>query len=78
MANSLTITAGLALAGVVAAELALAKPAFAGDQLTVNSFGGAYQAGQRKAYFEPYAKQAGVKITEEEYNGEVAKIRAMG
>ena len=32
---------------------------------------------QRKAYFEPYAKQTGTKITEEEYNGEIAKIRAM-
>jgi len=27
--------------------------------------------------FEPYAKQSGTKITEEEYNGEIAKIRAM-
>ncbi|WP_335622042.1 extracellular solute-binding protein [Bradyrhizobium icense] len=37
----------------------------------------AYQAALREAYFEPYAKQAGVKITEDEYNSEVAKIRAM-
>lgn len=32
---------------------------------------------QHKAYCEPYAKQTGVKITEEEYNGEIAKISAM-
>jgi putative spermidine/putrescine transport system substrate-binding protein len=46
------------------------------DELTITSWGGAYQDSQRKAYYEPYAKE-GNKITEEEYNGEIAKIRAM-
>src|SRR5690348_6053400 len=45
--------------------------------LTVVSWGGAYQESQRKAYIEPYAAESGTKITEEEYNGEIAKIRAM-
>lgn len=67
----------LALIGLAAELLPTERPAYAGDQLTVTSFGGAYQAGERKAFFEPYAKQTGVKITDEEYNGEVAKIRAM-
>ncbi|HEY7750154.1 MAG TPA: ABC transporter substrate-binding protein [Aestuariivirgaceae bacterium] len=49
---------------------------FAGDELTIVSWGGAYQESQRKAFFEPYMKE-GNKVTEEEYNGEIAKIRAM-
>lgn len=64
---------------IAAAAAALAVPAVAiaaGDGLTVVSWGGAYQESQRKAFFEPYMK-AGNKLTEEEWNGEIAKIRAM-
>ena len=46
------------------------------DDITAVSWGGAYSESQRKAYYEPYDK-LGNKITEEEYNGEIAKIRAM-
>lgn len=67
----------LAAICLTAGALAPAKPALASDQLTITSFGGAYQAAERKAVFEPYAMQSGVKITEDEYNGEFAKIRAM-
>jgi putative spermidine/putrescine transport system substrate-binding protein len=63
---------GAALLGGTAFMAAPAKA----DDLTITSWGGAYQDSQRKAYYEPYAK-AGNKITEEEYNGEIAKIRAM-
>jgi putative spermidine/putrescine transport system substrate-binding protein len=77
MRRTIVIAGAVAAAGLTAALLAPVRPALAGDQLTITSWGGAYQASQRKAYFEPYAKQAGVKITEEEYNGEIAKIRAM-
>jgi len=49
----------------------------AADGLTITSWGGAYQTSQRKTYFEPFATSTGTKITEEEYNGEIAKIRAM-
>ncbi len=61
-----------------AAVTAMLAPtlAHAGDKLNVVSWGGAYQESQRKAFFEPY-KKAGNDITEEEYNGEIAKIRAM-
>ncbi len=65
----------LMTAATVAAVLA-PMLAHAGDKLNVVSWGGAYQESQRKAYFEPY-KKAGNDITEEEYNGEIAKIRAM-
>jgi putative spermidine/putrescine transport system substrate-binding protein len=77
MKKSLMIAGALAVTGLTAGALLPAKPAVAGEQLTITSWGGAYQMSQRKAYFEPYAKVAGVKITEEEYNGEIAKIRAM-
>ena len=61
-----------------AALLAISQPhaVLAGDELTIVSWGGAYQESQRKAYFEPFVKD-GNKVTEEEYNGEIAKIRAM-
>ena len=51
--------------------------AAAGDQLTVVSWGGAYQDSVRKAFFEPFMKDSGDKIVEEEFNGEIAKQRAM-
>ena len=77
MNKSLMMAGALTVAGMAAALLAPVTPAFAGDQLNITSWGGAYQMSQRKAYFEPYAKQSNTKITEEEYNGEIAKIRAM-
>jgi putative spermidine/putrescine transport system substrate-binding protein len=54
-----------------------AGSAFAADGLTITSWGGAYQKSQDEAYFKPYAAKTGTKITQEEYNGEIAKIRAM-
>ena len=63
-------------AAALLAGTALAASARAGDELTVTSWGGAYSESQRKAYYEPYMA-AGNKITEAEYNGEVAKIKAM-
>jgi putative spermidine/putrescine transport system substrate-binding protein len=67
---SILFTAAL-LAGT-----AFAATARAADELTITSWGGAYSESQRKAYYEPYMA-AGNKITEAEYNGEVAKIKAM-
>src|SRR5262249_6811167 len=72
------MTSALVMAGVAALALASAKPAAAQDKaLTVVSWGGAYQESQREAYIKPFSKETGAKITEEEYNGEIAKIRAM-
>jgi putative spermidine/putrescine transport system substrate-binding protein len=64
----------LSAAVVVAAFF---TPALAQDALTVVSWGGAYQDSVRKAFFEPFMKDTGGKIVEEEFNGEIAKIRAM-
>ncbi|WOH75613.1 ABC transporter substrate-binding protein [Bradyrhizobium sp. NDS-1] len=77
MKKSYMIAGALAMTSLAVAALGPAKLAFAGSQLTVTSYGGARQAAERKAYFEPYVKQTGVKITEEEYLGEISKIRAM-
>jgi len=56
---------------------AFATPSLAADSVTVVSWGGAYQDSVRKAFFEPFMKETGGKIVEEEFNGEIAKIRAM-
>jgi putative spermidine/putrescine transport system substrate-binding protein len=60
-----------------AAVAALAIPAWAAESVTVVSWGGAYQDSVRKAFFEPFMKETGDKVVEEEFNGEIAKIRAM-
>ena len=75
--KKLSLLCAALLAGVSATAISVPKQASAEDTLTVISWGGAYQESQRKAYMEPYAKETGVKITEGEYNGEIAKIRAM-
>jgi putative spermidine/putrescine transport system substrate-binding protein len=64
------------LATTALAVLLMPTAAFAGDELTVVSWGGAYSASQKAAYVDPY-NAMGNKVTETEYNGEVAKIKAM-
>ncbi|MGY3462806.1 putative spermidine/putrescine transport system substrate-binding protein [Bradyrhizobium sp. LM3.4] len=73
---SITASA-LALTGLAVSVLMTINPAFAGDQLTIAAGGGALQASQRKALFQPFSKESGIKITEDEYNYEADKIRAM-
>ncbi|SFU47674.1 putative spermidine/putrescine transport system substrate-binding protein [Polaromonas sp. YR568] len=46
----------------------------AAAQLTIVSFGGAYQEGQSKALFQPAAKALGITIKEETYTG-IADLR---
>ncbi len=38
---------------------------YQGSSLTVTSWGGSYQEAQRKAYFEPFEKEFGIKIVED-------------
>jgi putative spermidine/putrescine transport system substrate-binding protein len=71
------MTGRTTLLGLSAAACLLAAPAFAQGQLSVMSFGGAYQAAQRSTFFEPYTAKTGVKFVEQEYGGEIAKIKAM-
>lgn len=60
----------------LALGLACAMPAMAAD-LTVVSFGGANKDAQVKAYYEPFQAETGHKIIAGEYNGELAKVKAM-
>ncbi|TDQ78923.1 putative spermidine/putrescine transport system substrate-binding protein [Dongia mobilis] len=64
------------VAALVAAGV-LATAAYASGSLTVVSWGGAYQEAQRNTIFKPYADKTGAAVKEEEYTGEIAKIRAM-
>ncbi len=53
-----------------------AAQAMAAD-LTVISFGGSNKAAQEKAFYAPWEKAGNGKIIAGEYNGEMAKIKAM-
>jgi len=67
--------AGLLMAGMAAMFLPGATPATA-DSLIIVSWGGAYQDSQRESYFKPFAKETSIEIVEEEYDGELAKVKA--
>lgn len=69
--------AGVLLAGAAVLAVASPIPAAAEDQLTIVSWGGAYSESQREAFTKPFIKDTGTKVTEEDWNGEIAKIRAM-
>jgi putative spermidine/putrescine transport system substrate-binding protein len=53
-----------------------AGAAHAEDQ-TITTFGGVYHKIQDEAIFKPYTAKTGVKIQQDEWNGELAKIQAM-
>ena len=59
------------------ASVLVAQQASAQDTMTITGYGGAAQTSQRKAYFEPFSKTEGVKVLEEEWSGETAKLRGM-
>ena len=62
------------LLAVLAASACVAAQA---DELSVISFGGANKEAQIKAYYEPFTKATGTKVVAGEYNGEMAKLKAM-
>lgn len=45
--------------------------------LTISSWGGPYGESQRKAYFEPFTAATGIEVVEDDWGGDLAKIRAM-
>jgi len=67
-------TTAFKLLGVAAALFAATAHA---EELNVISFGGANGKAQVKAYYEPYTKATGTKIVPVDYNGEMAKVKAM-
>lgn len=52
-----------------------AAPVLAAGELTVVSWGGALQEAERKAWFEPVAKELGITVKEDTVNG-IADVRA--
>ncbi|MCQ4159336.1 ABC transporter substrate-binding protein [Roseomonas sp. GC11] len=66
----------LALAATVLATLPAAAPAARAEELVFSSWGGAYQDAIRKAWLEPFAREARISVTEDT-GPELAKIRAM-
>ena len=54
------------------------QPSSAEAPLVVASFGGAWQAAQRKAIFDPFAKQSGIEVKGVEYDGQYTEIRDQG
>jgi putative spermidine/putrescine transport system substrate-binding protein len=64
------------LVGSAVLFVAMSGVLAAGDDITIASWGGAYQESQRQAYFTPFAGE-GNKITEDEHGDEIDAIRAM-
>lgn len=62
---------------ILTATACLASQAYAQDRISVLSLGGAYQEALRNAVFDPYAAKTGINFDEQEYGGEIAKIKAM-
>lgn len=66
------------LAGTCAvATLLAAGPLQAATKLSVVTFGGAYEAAVKSAYFEPFTQATGVGFNLEAYDGGLAKLAAM-
>lgn len=75
MRKALLIACALAAIGLAAGTPT--KLAFAADQLTVTHGGGSFAKVLRKDVFDPFTKNSGIKITEAEYDFNIAKIRVM-
>ncbi|MBY6264963.1 ABC transporter substrate-binding protein [Azospirillum sp. 412522] len=71
--SRLSITLGFA--ATLTAGIALASAAQARD-LTVVSWGGAYQDIQKKVYFEPFKKATGIPMNDESWDGGIGVLRA--
>jgi putative spermidine/putrescine transport system substrate-binding protein len=62
---------------VAALTLAMVGAYASAAELTVVNFGGSWGQVQKPAFYEPFEKSTGNKITVVEYNGETAKVKAM-
>ena len=67
--------AALSVAGIALVGLTGPSPSVAQDTVTVASWGGAYSMSQRKAYHEPFAKETGITVLEEEWGNSLGEIR---
>ena len=69
------LNVALGFVATFTASVALATAAQARD-LTVVSWGGAYQDAQKKVYFEPFKKAAGLPMNDESWDGGIGVLRA--
>ncbi|MBN33327.1 MAG: spermidine/putrescine ABC transporter substrate-binding protein [Rhodospirillaceae bacterium] len=74
MKGILSVSAA-ALSGVALVGLTAISPAQAEDTITAASWGGAYTASQREAYYKPAAKEIDMTVLEDEWGGTLAEIR---
>ncbi|TIP30746.1 MAG: ABC transporter substrate-binding protein [Mesorhizobium sp.] len=61
------ILAGVAFASITA-------PGAAADSITIAEWGGASQAADREAFFEPFTKETGIRIVDDVWQGDMATI----
>jgi putative spermidine/putrescine transport system substrate-binding protein len=74
MKGILSVSAA-ALSGVALIGLTAVSPAQAEDTITSASWGGAYSASQREAYYKPAAKEIDMTVLEDEWGGTLSEIR---
>src|ERR1700694_1514331 len=67
----------MALLAVSSATLIYPLQPANADELTIMATGGAWQAALHQAWFEPFAKKTGITFNEQEYTGDLGKIKAM-
>jgi putative spermidine/putrescine transport system substrate-binding protein len=63
------------LAGALLAYSSFAVATAHADTLTISAWGGTSQEAQRKVYFEPFSKETGVSIVEDEFLGGIGILR---
>lgn len=69
----LFLAAGIALM----TGLSLSVPAAAQEAITITSFGGAFEDAADNAFYKPFTAETGIQINKEQYDGGLAKLRAM-
>lgn len=62
--------------GALLAALLAPVAALAQDEVTVVSWGGAYQDAQREVFFEPFMEETGITLRDESWDGGIGAIRA--
>ncbi|MDQ4062223.1 MAG: ABC transporter substrate-binding protein [Pseudomonadota bacterium] len=60
---------------LAAAALTAGTSLAAARDLTVTSWGGAYQDAQKEVYFEPFRKQTGIRLIDESWDGGIGVLR---
>lgn len=72
-----TLKSGSRFLLVATSLLALALPASSAENLTIVTFGGAFENAVNKAFLEPFSKDNGTAVVREQYDGGLAKLRGM-